>query len=90
MWALGDCRVQVQAKRWIHTVGRKEVAELGGSLRPFARGTIITTSHFSKAALAEASERGKNPIHLVDGFELSRTIIANKAEDIIQPAASSK
>jgi hypothetical protein len=34
MWALGDWLVQVQAKRWIHTVGRKEVAELRGSLQP--------------------------------------------------------
>jgi hypothetical protein len=83
MWALGDWLVQIQAKRWIHTVGRKEVAELRGSLQPFARGTIITTSHFSKAAILEAGERGKNPIHLVDGFELSRTIIGNKAEAII-------
>jgi hypothetical protein len=90
MWALGDCLVQVQAKRWMHTVGRKEVAELRGSLQPFARGTIITTSHFSKAALAEAVEQGKNPIHLVDGYELSRTIITNNAEAIIQPDRSTK
>jgi hypothetical protein len=83
LWALGDWLVQIQAKRWIHTVGRKEVAELRGSLRPFGRGTIITTSHFSKAALLEANENGKNPIHLVDGFELSRTIIEKKAENII-------
>jgi restriction endonuclease Mrr len=88
--ALGDCLLQVQAKRWMHTVGRKEVAELRGSLQPFARGTIITTSHFSKAALTEAVERGKNPIHLVDGFELSRTIITNNAEAIIQSDRSSK
>ena len=64
MWALGDWLVQIQAKRWIHTVGRKEVAELRGSLQPFARGTIVTTSHFSKAALTESREHGKSPIHL--------------------------
>ena len=57
LWAFGDCLVQIQAKRWIHTVGRKEVAELRGSLQPFARGTLITTSHFSKAALTEAVPR---------------------------------
>ena len=83
MWALGDCPLQLQAKRWIHTVGRKEVAELRGSLKPFARGTIVTTSQFSRAAIKEASEQGKNPIHLVDGFGLSCTIIRNKAEGII-------
>ena len=84
LWAFGDCLVQIQAKRWIHTVGRKEVAELRGSLQPFARGTLITTSHFSKAALTEAVERGKNPIHLVDGFELSSTIIRSNAEAVIE------
>ncbi|MEO8046842.1 MAG: restriction endonuclease [Nitrospirota bacterium] len=84
LWAFGDCLVQIQAKRWIHTVGRKEVAELRGSLQPFARGTLITTSHFSKAALTEAVERGKNPIHLVDGFELSCTIIRSNAEAVIE------
>lgn len=83
MWVLGDWLIQVQAKRWIHTVGRKEVAELRGSLQPFARGSIVTTSHFSKAAIVEAREQGKNPIHLVDGFELSHIIIQNKAEGII-------
>jgi len=31
MWPLKDMLVQVQAKRWLHTVGRKEVAELRGS-----------------------------------------------------------
>jgi hypothetical protein len=83
MWILGDWLIQIQAKRWIHTVGRKEVAELRGSLQPFARGSIVTTSHFSKAAIVEAREQGKNPIHLVDGVELSRIIIHNNAESII-------
>lgn len=83
LWALGNWLIQIQAKRWIHTVGRKEVAELRGSLQPFARGTIITTSHFSKAAILEACARGKNPIHLVNGFDLSQTIIENKAEGVL-------
>ena len=83
MWALGNWLVQIQAKRWIHTVGRKEVAELRGSLQPFACGTIVTTSHFSKAAILEANERGKNPVHMVDGFELSRIIIENETERLI-------
>jgi HJR/Mrr/RecB family endonuclease len=83
LWAMGDWLVQIQAKRWIHTVGRKEVAELRGSLKPFALGTIITTSHFSKAAILESKETGKNPIHLVDGYDLSRTIIEANATNIV-------
>jgi hypothetical protein len=75
IWIFENTLVQVQAKRWLHSVGRKEVAELRGSLQPFAKGAVITTSHFSKAALNEAREDGKSPIALVDGFRLSRVVI---------------
>ncbi len=74
-WVFENILVQIQAKRWLHSVGRKEVAELRGSLRPFARGAVVTTSHFSKAAINEASEPGKNPIALIDGFRLSNVVI---------------
>jgi len=75
IWVFENALVQVQAKRWLHSVGRKEIAELRGSLRPFARGAVITTGHFSKAAINEATEEGKNPIALVDGFRLSRVVL---------------
>jgi len=75
IWIFENTLVQVQAKRWLHSVGRKEVAELRGSLQPFARGAVVTTSHFSKAAINEASEDGKNPITLVDGFRLSKVVL---------------
>ncbi|MCX5699746.1 MAG: restriction endonuclease [Candidatus Omnitrophica bacterium] len=75
MWIFEHSFVQIQAKRWLHSVGRKEVAELRGSLQPFARGAVVTTSHFSKAAIQEATEEGKNPIALIDGFRLSKVII---------------
>ena len=75
MWIFESTFVQVQAKRWLHSVGRKEVAELRGSLQPFAKGVVVTTSHFSKAALNEANEEGKNPVALVDGFRLSKVIV---------------
>jgi Restriction endonuclease len=58
-WVFENTLVQVQAKRWLHSVGRKEVAELRGSLQPFARGAVLTTGHFSKAAINEASEEGR-------------------------------
>jgi restriction system protein len=75
IWILENTLVQVQAKRWLHSVGRKEVAELRGSLQPFARGAVVTTSHFSKAAINEACEEGKNPITLIDGFRLSKVLL---------------
>lgn len=74
MWPIESLLVQVQAKRWLHSVGRKEVAELRGSLQPFARGSIVTTSHFSKSAIKEANEIGKNPIVLLDGYKLATLI----------------
>lgn len=75
IWIFENTLVQVQAKRWLHSVGRKEVAELRGSLRPFSRGAVLTTSHFSRAAINEAGEEGKNPIALVDGFRLSKIVL---------------
>jgi HJR/Mrr/RecB family endonuclease len=75
IWIFENSVVQIQAKRWLHSVGRKEVAELRGSLQPFARGAVVTTGHFSKAAINEASEEGKNPIALVDGFRLSKVVL---------------
>jgi hypothetical protein len=71
LWPLRHVFVQVQAKRWLHTVGRKEVAELRGSMQPHAAACIVTTSHFSRAALQEATEPGKVPIMAINGHELA-------------------
>lgn len=73
-WPLRHLLLQLQAKRWLHTVGRKEVAELRGSLQPHAAGCIVTTSHFSRAALAESVEAGKVPITVIDGYELANIV----------------
>ena len=73
-WPIRNLLIQVQAKRWMHTVGRKEVAELRGSLQPHAAGCIVTTSHFSRAALGESKEFGKIPITTIDGYELANIV----------------
>lgn len=75
-WSARECRAQVQAKRWLHTVGRKEVAELRGSLQSDGIGCLITTSHFSRAALTEAVEPGKFPITLVNGHQFASILVA--------------
>jgi HJR/Mrr/RecB family endonuclease len=75
IWMFESTVVQVQPKRWLHSVGRKEVAELRGSLQPFAKGAVMTTSHFSKAAINEAKEEGKIPITLIDGYRLSKVVL---------------
>jgi restriction endonuclease Mrr len=75
-WPLSGLHLQVQAKRWLHTVGRREVAELRGSMDPVARGAIVTTSYFSKAAIIEAAAvgTGKDPIVLVDGYRFASVV----------------
>lgn len=75
-WPVRNWQVQVQAKRWLHTVGRKEVAELRGSLKSHGLGCLIATSYFSKAAVAEATEPGKSPITLINGREFASLIVA--------------
>jgi hypothetical protein len=80
MWPLENLLVQVQAKRWLHSVGRREVAQLRGSLQLFAHGAVVTTSHFSRAAIAEAGEAGKNPITLIDGYRLASIVEAMNFE----------
>lgn len=75
LWPFRNGLLQVQAKRWIHTVGRREVAELRGSLQLHAQGAIVTTSFFTKAAIIEAAEAAKKPIVLVNGIEFA-TVLA--------------
>lgn len=73
-WPIRSLHVQIQAKRWMHTVGRKEVAELRGSLGRYARGALVTTSQFSKSALDEADNSEKLPITMIDGYDFARII----------------
>ena len=82
MWPVQDMLIQLQAKRWLHSVGRKEVAELRGSLQPHARGAIVTTSHYSRAAIQEAADAGKSPVVLIDGYRLASLFIRHR----LQPA----
>jgi hypothetical protein len=83
LWPLRELLVQVQAKRWLHTVGRREVAGLRGSLEPFARGVVVTTSHFSKAAINEAVAPGRHPIGLIDGNQFG-SIISSLGPDFFE------
>jgi hypothetical protein len=70
-WPIADVRVQVQAKRWLHTVGRREVAELRGSLEPFAQGAVVTTSFFSLRRHRQVAriDRGLTQVQVLLHFE---------------------
>jgi HJR/Mrr/RecB family endonuclease len=63
-----------QVKRWRHSVGRIEVANLRGSIGYNNFGVMVSTGHFTKSAIAEASADEKKPINLV-GIDALHTII---------------
>lgn len=73
-----DLNYQFQVKRWKHSVGRKEVANLRGSLGFNSFGVIISTSHFTSSAITEAESSGKTPINLVGVKELFNIIKETK------------
>lgn len=69
----------IQAKRYTSNTQRRVLDELRGSLHRFEanRGTIITTSNYSKGAKDAAFERGAAPIQLIDGERLIDLLIEN-------------
>lgn len=75
---ISSIREAIQVKRHRQPIPRKIVAELRGSLHRFNafRGSIITTSRFTKGAREEvASEKNVAPITLMDGDELIDRLI---------------
>lgn len=63
-----------QVKRWKHSVGRNEVANLRGSMGLNNQGVIISTSHFTLSAINEASSEFKIPINLIGIHDLYKII----------------
>ena len=70
-----EVNAAVQAKRWKGNVHAPVVQALRGSLVVHEQGIIITTSKFSKGAIAEAQAPGKARISLVDGENLLNLLI---------------
>ena len=66
--------VQVQAKRWRHAVGSIELNHFRGALSTTAKGVFVTTSHFTRAALAESRHPTKPCITLMDGDRLASLV----------------
>jgi hypothetical protein len=71
----GGTHVQAQVKRWRHAVGSPEINNFRGALSTTAKGVFVTTSHFTRAALAEARHETKPAIALVDGERLAGIVI---------------
>jgi len=71
LWPVESQIIQVQVKRWLRPVGRREVAELRGSLLPRAIGVLVTTGNYARTAILEADRPHLLPISLVDGHKLA-------------------
>lgn len=67
--------VQAQVKRWRHVIGSVEINKFRGALSTTAKGVFITTSHYTKASIAEANHKAKPCITLIDGTKLSSMVI---------------
>jgi len=72
---LAGTHVQAQVKRWRHAVGSPEINTFRGALSSTAKGVFVTTSHFTRAALAEARHESKPAISLVDGDKLAGIVV---------------
>jgi len=68
-------RMAVQAKRWKANVRAPAVQQLRGSLGVEEHGMLITTSGFSKGAIAEAERPGATHIALMSGDQLVDLLI---------------
>jgi len=75
LWPVESQIIQVQAKRWLNPVGRREVAELRGSLLPRALGVLITTGNYARSAIVEADRPNLLPISLIDGHKLAAVVM---------------
>src|SRR6266851_1091624 len=68
-------RLAVQATRTSGGVGPGVVAQLRGRIPPGTYGMVITTGHFTRAAIAEAERPDRDQIKLVDGPELAHVLV---------------
>lgn len=68
--------VAFQCKRYKGIVGSAEIRDFRGSLTAdIEKGVMITTGSFSKAAMEEATNHGKQQIDLVDGEEFINMLV---------------
>lgn len=71
VWPIEKHIIQIQAKRWQKPVGRREIAQLRGSLIPRAIGVMITTGNYARTAILESDKPNQLPIGLVDGHRMA-------------------
>ena len=77
---ISSVREVIQVKRQHRAIHRPILDALRGSLHRFeaVRGTLITTSSFSKGTQEAAFERGAAPITLIDGSRLIELLMEHE------------
>lgn len=72
-------QVYFQCKRWIGSVGSKEIRDFRGAVQGRAdKGLFITTGHFTSQASDEATRDGAIAIDLIDGDRLCDLLKENR------------
>lgn len=76
---LGLDSIYLQAKRWEGTVGSKEIQSFVGALSPHGatKGVFVTTSTYSKEAVAYVAKISTVKVILIDGKRLAELMIEN-------------
>jgi restriction system protein len=84
-------KMAVQVKKWSkQNVQTPQVQQVRGSLGAHEQGMIITTSDFSKGALAEAISPNKVPVALMNGEQLvalmveHEVMVTRRSHDILE------
>lgn len=67
--------VKVQVKRVKGSVGVAVILQLRGALTQDEFGVVITTGHFSSAAIKKATKPGAKNIELIDGQQLVELVL---------------
>lgn len=72
-------QVYFQCKKWISSVGSKEIRDFRGAVQGRAdKGLFITTGHFTSQASDEATRDGAIAIDLIDGDRLCELLKENR------------
>jgi len=71
----GGTWVQIQVKRWRHSVGSVEINNFRGAMSSTAKGIFVTTSYYTRAAIENAYHQHKSCVTLIDGSRLSNLVL---------------
>ncbi len=71
----GGTWVQIQVKRWRHSVGSVEINNFRGAMSSTSKGIFVTTGHYTRAAIENAYHQHKTCVTLIDGSRLSDLVL---------------